>query len=114
MSKIGMWLNIHKIIRAGYMYLQEYLFPFLRHTLLKQNLYAMDLIDGSETKDSQDYSLVVGCESLLFIAISRRKENRDDIFKESGGSDGFSQNPNVIRLCGVVFRRQGLNMWGGF
>ena len=63
---------------------------------------------------AQDYSLVVGCESLLFIAISRRKENRDDIFKESGGSDGFSQNPNVIRLCGVVFRRQGLNMWGGF
>ena len=95
------------------MYLQEYLFPSLHHTLLKQNLYAMDLIDGSETKGSQDYSLVVGCESLLFIAISRRKENRDDIFKESG-SDGFSQNPNVLRLCGVVFRRQGLKMWGGF
>ena len=70
-------------------------------------VYAMILIDGSWDKRlTQDYSLVAGCESPLFIAISRRKENRDDIFKgiretKEGGSDGFSQDSTKyhIQMC---------------
>ena len=68
-------------------------------------VYAMILIDGSWDKRlTQDYSLVAGCESPLFIAISRRKENRDDIFKgiretkKEGGSDGFSQDSKKYHI----------------